>query len=144
MNDDYVGYGHPPRAYQFKTGQSGNKKGRPKKPKLSADDIIRKVLGKTVVYQENGRERSATWQELNVRRTIQSAIGGDVTAAKALLRLLTHAEKYGEPGVEHIYVEDWLPDHPQQTGEQKNVLANDSKEATTASWWPSTTPDTKL
>ena len=33
-NDDYnVGYGKPPKASQFKKGQSGNPKGRPKKVK---------------------------------------------------------------------------------------------------------------
>lgn len=34
MDKEYeIGYGKPPKEYQFKKGQSGNKKGRPKNSK---------------------------------------------------------------------------------------------------------------
>lgn len=118
MNED-VGYGRPPVHSRYPKGLCGNRKGRPKRPLMSADQILRQVLSQPVTFRENGEEKTTSWPELVVRSVIHRAIEGDVKAAKSLLRLRVHADKYGDPGVLDIHVEDWLPDFPGQTAEQK-------------------------
>ena len=46
-SDDTVGYKKPPRHAQFKPGQSGNSKGRPK-PSATFADVLQKQLRKNV------------------------------------------------------------------------------------------------
>ena len=54
-NDSYeIGYGKPPKHIQFKKGQSGNPKGRPKKPKNLAA-LILKTFGDKVIRQRPWR-----------------------------------------------------------------------------------------
>lgn len=38
-----VGYGCPPKEHQFKPGQSGNPKGRPKKNNNFAEDVLEEM-----------------------------------------------------------------------------------------------------
>ena len=53
------GYGKPPKHTQFKPGQSGNPKGRPKGRRNLATEI-NEVLNATVPITENGRPRKVT------------------------------------------------------------------------------------
>lgn len=119
MNDDYVGYANPPRKHQFPKGRSGNPKGRPKRPVLSADQIIANVLKRPIIIHNDGRETAISFAELLVRTLVKRSLEGDIASANALLRLRSHAERFADPGVEAIYVTDWLPDYPGQTGLEK-------------------------
>jgi uncharacterized protein DUF5681 len=83
-DDDAVGYGKPPKHSQFKKGQSGNPRGRPKGRKTyraSFDDI----LNETVVVTENGRKKRMRKLELVLRQMMNKAAGGDYRAIKAML-----------------------------------------------------------
>ena len=54
MSEQYeVGYGKPPKHSQFKTGQSGNPKGR-KKGVKNINTILDGILNEKVVLSENG------------------------------------------------------------------------------------------
>jgi hypothetical protein len=54
---DYdVGYRKPPREHQFKPGQSGNPKGRPRGSK-SFTTLLVEELGTKITIQENGVRR---------------------------------------------------------------------------------------
>ena len=56
-DDDYqVGYRRPPVEHRFKPGQSGNLKGRPRKPQDIAS-VLERALDARVPIQENGRRR---------------------------------------------------------------------------------------
>ncbi len=88
QDDDYeVGYGKPPKATQFKKGQSGNPKGRPKGSK-SAASIFEKTLYREISIRENGKSRKATQLEAFMMLLTKAALGGDPGAANRLIRLL--------------------------------------------------------
>jgi hypothetical protein len=75
-----TGYGRPPRESQWKPGQSGNPRGRPKKSKKTdTGDIaamIREELAAEVTVVENGRKLKMNMKRLLVKKLIADAIGG--------------------------------------------------------------------
>lgn len=89
-----VGYGKPPLETRFKPGQSGNKKGRPKKNcdfgSLFADGLEQKV---SVI--EQGRSRRITKRKLMVMATITAAMKGDLKAFKFIIE---NEKKRGSDG----------------------------------------------
>ena len=72
-DDDYpVGYKKPPAASQFKRGQSGNPKGRPKKS-LNVSSTIRKALRERITVQKNGKPRHMTKFEAAIIQFVNRA-----------------------------------------------------------------------
>jgi hypothetical protein len=62
-----VGYRRPPKQYQFKKGQSGNSKGRPKRQATGVDlgATFRKVANETVtVSSDSGPRQVPRWEAL--------------------------------------------------------------------------------
>lgn len=89
---DYeVGYGKPPVETQFKTGQSGNPKGRPKNSK-NFSTMMEEELNELMVIVSNGRRRSVPFMRVAVKQLKAQAIGGSL---KAIITILQLAEKYG-------------------------------------------------
>lgn len=90
-DDDYVGYGHPPRSHQFQPGQSGNKKGRPPKPKKSVTEEAQKNILKALrrkVKDVNGKLTQTTLLEAGFLNCLQKAAkNGDTKALLALYEL---------------------------------------------------------
>lgn len=85
-NDYEVGYGKPPRHTQFKKGQSGNPKGRPKGAHGLKHDL-RRVLDEKVTVTENGEQFQLSKQQLVLRQLSNKAIKGDLRAIDHLTRL---------------------------------------------------------
>lgn len=81
--DDEVGYGKPPRAHQFKPGQSGNPKGRPKGKKNEAT-MLEELLFRKIKIREGGRERRITLFEGMLRRFAEDLLKGNIKAAAFL------------------------------------------------------------
>ncbi len=75
-----VGYGKPPRASQFRKGQSGNPKGRPR-GKRNAEVPYENVLGQMVTVREEGRVRRITAAEAFILQLTQKGLAGDSAAA---------------------------------------------------------------
>jgi len=93
-NADYeVGYGKPPRATQFKPGQSGNPQGRPKGT-LNLKTDLEKELSERVRVTENGRSVSLSKQRLLLKALAAKAIKGDTRAAGILLNLVAQTLGY--------------------------------------------------
>lgn len=82
-SDDDVGYGKPPRAHQFKPGQSGNPKGRPKGKKNEAT-MLNELLFQKIKVREGGRERRITLFEGMLRRFAEDSLKGNIKAAAFL------------------------------------------------------------
>src|SRR5947209_656201 len=87
--DEYeVGYGKPPKDTQFRKGQSGNPKGRPKK-ELSLPEMVRKAfLARVRVKGENGEHYHMSKAEAAITQVANAAAKGDRKAFNQLLQLL--------------------------------------------------------
>jgi len=85
---DYdVGYGKPPKMTQWKPGQSGNPKGRPKKIK-DFDKLLDRELSETVRITDGGETKLLSKRELIVKRLVNEALRGDRAALKLALNLM--------------------------------------------------------
>jgi hypothetical protein len=82
--DEDVGYGRPPRANQFKPGQSGNPKGRKKGVKNEAT-ILLGLLQQQVALNDRGKKRNITLLEAVLRRVIEDGLKGNIKSAAFLL-----------------------------------------------------------
>lgn len=89
-----VGYGRPPTANQFKTGHSGNPRGRPKGARNFAT-LARKELQTKVDVLENGKRVLLSKGELVVKAQVAKAAKGDARSAEFLHKL----EQQGEAAV---------------------------------------------
>ena len=90
---DYdIGWCKPPKHTQFKPGQSGNPRGRPKKNK-DLNRLIQVELDATIPVQEAGRQKRITKREAIIKQLINRAIKGD---PKATQFVLGHLEKNRE------------------------------------------------
>ena len=83
--DDYeVGYGKPPKATQFKKGQSGNPSGK-KKP-ASLEDILKRTLAAQVTASIDGKKQSLSMMEAIVQALVRKAVTGDLAAIKTVVQ----------------------------------------------------------
>lgn len=92
--DPEVGYGRPPKATQFKPGQSGNPKGRPKGAKTRRfggrahylrDPLVAEMERKILV-REAGEEIYITQMQAAARQVLIKAMSGNVRAAELVFK----------------------------------------------------------
>src|SRR5262245_39697342 len=87
-----VGYGRPPRNRQFKPGQSGNPRGRPKGRKTFAAALADGLRRSVRARDKNGKIRTLTAQEAMIQSQINKALAGD---GKAFAKLTQLADQHG-------------------------------------------------
>ena len=117
--EEAVGYGHPPKATQFKKGTSGNPRGRPKGSR-SIGVVLQEVLGQRIAVTENGKTRRLPALEVMLRRLANDAMRSEPVALKLMLSLF---DRYGESPEATIKLDKILE-------EDKAILANFLKEPT--------------
>lgn len=87
MSDYDVGYGKPPAEHRFKPGQSGNRKGRPKKaqPKVGESDaeILKRIDGELMDVSGT----TMTKREVELRVIRAKAMKGDVRAFQTIEKM---------------------------------------------------------
>jgi hypothetical protein len=79
-----VGYGRPPKRSQFKKGQSGNSKGRPRGSKSLAT-LIEDEMRQAVTVTENGTRKKISKKQAIAKRVVNGAIAGDPKMVPILL-----------------------------------------------------------
>jgi Family of unknown function (DUF5681) len=87
MDADKPGHGKPPKATQFKPGQSGNPRGRPKGVRNLRSDLAN-VLEKRVRIREDGQQHRVSGQRAMLLKLFEKALSGDIRAANQLFGML--------------------------------------------------------
>ena len=100
------GYKQPPKEHQFKPGQSGNPRGRPKRQPSTADEF-RKVLAMPVTVEEGGKKRKIPTQRALFMQMRRAALGGDARARRDFLELMErHAPQQLQQGFADMIADD--------------------------------------
>lgn len=91
-----VGFGKPPRATQFKKGESGNPRGRPKGSKNFESKVVA-MFDRKIVIQEKGRPRRITMADAILMKLTAQAIAGDMSATRLAIGLLQMTRQESAP-----------------------------------------------
>jgi len=92
-NEPYdVGFGKPPKHSQFKKGESGNRRGRPRGT-LNLAKVLERTLREKVVVKEHGRRKVITKLEAAISQLVNKATSGDRHAVRYLCQLVISGEE---------------------------------------------------
>src|SRR5262249_22000947 len=90
-DQDYrVGPGRPPKAYQFKPGQSGNPKGARRKPRSIALDfkaLLERALSRKVTLRQGEQEKIITKAAAGIEQLVNQFAKGDRHARRDVFAL---------------------------------------------------------
>jgi len=85
-----VGYGKPPKHWQFSKGQSGNPNGRPKEKSVDATGLS-ELLNSQVNVKVGDKTCKMSAFEADVRKIAASALKGDI---RSIIRFIKLCEEY--------------------------------------------------
>ena len=86
-----IGYGKPPIKNQFKPGESGNKKGRPKGTKNTLT-ILNEILNSNVTVTDNDKKMRMSRRSVILTQTVSKAMKGDLKAVDILFPVMLESD----------------------------------------------------
>lgn len=95
MADYETGYMKPPKSGQFKSGQSGNPKGRPSGSK-NTYKLLDDIVNEKVQITKNGRPVRISKKQAMLLQAVNKAVQGDLKALQTLLPMMTAADDRNE------------------------------------------------
>ncbi len=105
-DSDYeIGYGKPPRASQFKPGESGNPRGRPRGSK-NFSVLLEEELKQRVTINENGRRRRITKLAAIAKHMVNKSLSGDSRLLQALLNEIRAGEARADSAQSSINLDE--------------------------------------
>ena len=119
-----VGYRSPPREHQFRPGQSGYRKGRPKGSK-NTPTLLREILDRKIEVRSASAIRKISVREAILTRFTESALKGDTKSAAFLLQRYDAAETAHEQSNdtpnrdEQEIIDTYLEAYLRKNGESK-------------------------
>ena len=133
-SDYSVGYKKPPRHSQFKPGQSGNKKGRPKKDKPIAD-VFLKELRSRVIVNMGGKTQKVSKLEALVIQQVNKAASGDAKATSLVLEVI---RSVAEDKANHVreLLDAFRERNRQNMGDERKQGKSADEDATTRAQSP--------
>jgi len=87
-----VGPGKPPKHTQFKKGQSGNPRGRPRGAKNLAT-LVGEALDQKITVTEQGRRRKISKREAIITQLVNRSASADLKATTILLGMMQEIER---------------------------------------------------
>src|SRR5262249_23097102 len=90
-----VGYGRPPLHTRFKPGQSGNRRGRPKRQR-NVRTVVEETLNQRIKIREGNESRSVTKLDGVILTMINGALKGEPKALAGLISLVRSRGMTGE------------------------------------------------
>ena len=130
LTDYTVGYGNPPLKRRFKSGQSGNRRGRPRGSK-NRKTIVRKIANEMHAVTEDGRRRRRSTLEVMLLALRNRAAEGNVRAFRAYKKYLAKfepQETHSRFGV-LVAPAGMTPEEAIAEGEKANAEARARREA---------------
>ena len=101
-----IGYKRPPASGRFKTGKSGNPKGRPK-GSSNFLTLLDKELEQKIVVSENGKKKSITRMQAMVKRVVSGALQGDQRSLLTLVEILRRTGGFEKTDVDTLLPDDY-------------------------------------
>jgi hypothetical protein len=89
--ENKVGYGNPPKHSQFKKGQSGNPRGRPRDTE-NLKMLVGRGLDEKIVLTENGKRSKISLYEAVIKQFVRRSAQGDYRSTRDLIQLVREFE----------------------------------------------------
>jgi uncharacterized protein DUF5681 len=90
-----IGFGKPPKSSQFQTGQSGNRRGRPKGSR-NWGAVLQDELDAKIEVADSGRRRKLPKGQVALRQVANKAAAGDLKAFAAFTEFLRKTGQLNE------------------------------------------------
>jgi len=92
-NDERVGHRRPPLATRFRSGLSGNPRGRPKRARHLGAVVAAALRERVAVTETDGRIRRISKLEATVKQIVDGAVAGDARSTTLLFALIKADER---------------------------------------------------